>query len=311
MRIVVTGATGFIGSAIVREAARQGLDVRAVTRRPDASSEVMLVQADLLYLGEAAAALVGADVVIHAAASANYAWDETVRMTENVLAAAAATGARRFVLLSSMSVIDYAARKSGDVIDELSTIDARATHRDRYAKAKLRQEELARAWANQNRTLVVLRPGAVVGPDRVWTPRLGVRLGRRRWIQIGKDALIPLIHVETCARLAVEAAVADHPPPLLHLLDSDPPTQQAYVQALVSKGRLRRPLMTVPYRPARALASIVWPPLRLLKLLNVRVPNALVPASLDARFGVFQFSNHKGRNFAPHLLGKSTLEQLE
>ena len=303
MRILVTGATGLIGGAIIRESVRRGLDVRGTTRR--GSGESHLVQADLLDPRQTAETLRGVDVVIHAAASAANDWADTVRMTENVLAAAP----KRVVLISSMSVIDYSQLKPHDVVDENSPTERDAVHRDGYARAKLRQENLCRERVGEPWSLTILRPGAVVAAGRVWTSRLGMQFGKR-WVQVGRDAQVPLIHVDSCARFAVACAMVENPPALLHLLDDDPPTQDVYVAALVAKGWLTPPIAAVAYRPTRLVTGALWPPLRLLKALKVRVPHALVPASLDARFGAFRFSNARANTFAPELARGSTLQQL-
>ncbi|MFJ8827570.1 NAD-dependent epimerase/dehydratase family protein [Streptomyces sp. NPDC102467] len=71
--IVVLGAAGFVGSAVFRELAQHPVRVRAVSRRKcpvpeDARAEIEVVSADLTEPGQLAAAVAGADVVIHSLA---------------------------------------------------------------------------------------------------------------------------------------------------------------------------------------------------------------------------------------------------
>jgi len=71
--IVVLGAAGFVGSAVCRELARHPVRVRAVSRRKfpvpeNTRAEFEVVSADLVEPGSMAAAVAGADVVIHALA---------------------------------------------------------------------------------------------------------------------------------------------------------------------------------------------------------------------------------------------------
>ncbi|MEV5322000.1 NAD-dependent epimerase/dehydratase [Streptomyces sp. NPDC052687] len=71
--IVVLGAAGFVGSAVLRELARHPVRIRAVSRRPcpvpeDARAEIEVISADLTEPGRMAAAVQDADVVIHALA---------------------------------------------------------------------------------------------------------------------------------------------------------------------------------------------------------------------------------------------------
>jgi dTDP-4-keto-6-deoxyhexose 4-ketoreductase len=68
--VVLLGATGFVGSAVLRELARRPLRVRAVSRRPapvpaDARAQIEVRAADLTAPGAIAEAVAGADVVIH------------------------------------------------------------------------------------------------------------------------------------------------------------------------------------------------------------------------------------------------------
>ncbi|WP_165984139.1 NAD(P)-dependent oxidoreductase [Streptomyces sp. YIM 98790] len=88
--VVLLGATGFIGSAVLRELARHPLRVRAVARRPavvpaDARADITVHTADLTEPGAMAAAVEGADTVIHAVAY--IAEDTTWRIAEGDTAA--------------------------------------------------------------------------------------------------------------------------------------------------------------------------------------------------------------------------------
>lgn len=71
--VVVLGAAGFVGSAVFRELAQHPVRIRAVSRRKcpvpeDARAEIEVLSADLTEPGQMAAAVAGADVVIHSLA---------------------------------------------------------------------------------------------------------------------------------------------------------------------------------------------------------------------------------------------------
>jgi nucleoside-diphosphate-sugar epimerase len=287
MRVLITGVTGFLGRPIAAQALRRSLEVRGLSRRPQ-TTDFDVIQGDLEYGDPVDAWLEGIDVMVHAAAGASS--DATLTMTSRLLRAMGRVGTRKLVLVSSLAVLDYRALRVGDEVTEQTAVEPRPQDRDDYARAKLKQEELARQWMG-SRQLCIVRPGAVVAAGRAWTPRLGFRLGARRWVQVGSDAELPLVHVDACAAGIVSAAIADVPPPVVHLLNARPPTQQQYIDEMVSRGELSRPATRIGYRAVRAIACAGWPALRCLPTpLRRRAPGALVPARVDARFKPLRFS---------------------
>jgi nucleoside-diphosphate-sugar epimerase len=107
--IAITGVTGFVGSAVLDEALRQGHTVRALTRREQAPREgVEWLRGDLGDAAALAALAQGADAVIHVAGLTNTpdpAQFEVANVTgtANVIAAMKQAGARRLVFVSSLS----------------------------------------------------------------------------------------------------------------------------------------------------------------------------------------------------------------
>src|SRR5690348_13051464 len=112
MRILVTGASGFVGTALCRELLARGHVVRAAVRRLSASAETGLPQIrspDLAGELDQPALVEGVDAVVHLAAVAHRAAGEPEARRVNGdatarLAEAAAGIARRFVFMSSVKV---------------------------------------------------------------------------------------------------------------------------------------------------------------------------------------------------------------
>ena len=111
MKILVTGATGFVGSRIVHALRAEGRDVRALVRRPErgshlASLGVELVTGDVTDAVSLAAAADGCTHVVHLVAILTgkpQDFDRVMtRGTRNVLAAAKGAGVERFVLMSAL-----------------------------------------------------------------------------------------------------------------------------------------------------------------------------------------------------------------
>lgn len=145
--IAVTGATGFVGSTLLDAAAEQGINVRALTRRPQPERPGVTWIDGALDRPDSLSRLVeGSDAVIHVAGVVNAPSREgfelgNIRGTEAIIAAAKAAGVTRFVHVSSL-----AAREP-----ELSV----------YGWSKAGAEDVVRA-SGLDWTMV--RPPAIYGP---------------------------------------------------------------------------------------------------------------------------------------------------
>ena len=188
MIIAMTGATGFVGQAVLDEAAARGITVRALTRREQPARDgVTWVQGDLGNHAALAELVGGADAVLHIAGVVN-APDAAgfhagnVAGTEAVLAAAKQAGLNRFVHVSSL-----AAREPG-----LSN----------YGKSKADAEAAVTA-SSLDWTLV--RPPAVYGPRDAEIFEL-FKAARWHFVPMPPPGRTSIIHVEDLARLLVELA---------------------------------------------------------------------------------------------------------
>jgi dihydroflavonol-4-reductase len=156
-RIFLTGATGFVGSHVLRELFAAGYDVRALARSDDAGRDrnVEWIEGDLRDVGRFARTLDGCRYLVHCAALYSFAPRDragirsvNVEGTASLLLAAHFAGIERVVLTSSSATEDHA--WSG------------------YHRSKLEQERAAFA---ARVPVVALLPTAPVGPgDRKPTP---------------------------------------------------------------------------------------------------------------------------------------------
>lgn len=263
MKVLVTGSTGFLGSALVeRLLARGEKDIRCflrpgsnkarleelARRYPDANLELFI--GTLGNKEGAARAIEGVEVVYHLAASllgaAADIFLSTVVASKNLLEAIAASRRPiKVVLVSSFGVYGVAELPKGHVVNEETPLEGHPERRDLYSQAKLRQEKLFREYqATYRFPLVVLRPGVIYGPrgSRI-SARVGLDLMGLFLYLGGKNAL-PLTFVENCAEaIAVAGQSEASNGQTYNVVDDDLPSCKDYLD------RYRRevtPLRVVP-----------------------------------------------------------------
>src|SRR5438552_7018239 len=171
MRILVTGASGFVGTTLCRELLARGHTVRATLRRLDPPSTVppqlhQILIPDIAAEFDRRALVDGVGTVIHLAAIAhrlNIAGGELRRVNGDAavrLAEAAAGSVRRFVFLSSAKV--HGEDSGSGTYTEDDALDPQ----DSYGRSKLEAERaLTDTAARCGIELVIVRPPLVYGPE--------------------------------------------------------------------------------------------------------------------------------------------------
>ena len=182
--VLVTGATGFTGSFVTARLIEAGADVRALVRRDVEVPGATTVRGDLLEPGGLAAAVEGADDVVHCAIAYGLGYEGAERLTvegTRALAEAARTaGCRRFVHISTISVHDF---RDVDVVDENTPMfGLDMAEAFPYGVSKAQAERALAAVAARGLPTVVLRPPAILGPH----PRSGWAFGLARRVAQGK-----------------------------------------------------------------------------------------------------------------------------
>jgi UDP-glucose 4-epimerase len=163
MRVLLTGATGFIGTAVLGALEANGHETCIAGRRRPAGHDGAFRPCNLAALGadEALALVKEVDIVLHLAghAHAMRGGDDGVHRSLNRdapirLAEAAARHNVRFLFLSSIKAL-------GDPIDGVLSEEAQGTPQDAYGAAKFEAETAIRALLPRGH--VILRPALVVG----------------------------------------------------------------------------------------------------------------------------------------------------
>ncbi len=311
MKLLVTGANGFLGKRVVAKALERGHDVIALIR-PAANipadwadqkdhtkyKGLKIVRADLRSPRNLTEVLKGADVVLHLAAAKSgdlYAQlAGTVVATENLLKSMNEAGIRRIVHISTFSVYDY--RNIRGTLDEHSPLEQNTDGRDDYAKTKLLQERMVKEFCESNSIdFTILRPGVVFGPENEWTARLGFTFGKN-WFLTGLWARLPLTYVDNCAEAVVLAAeVPEAVGEILNVVDNEHPGQFAYARELKRYIQPRPRLLPIPWTVMKGLAGLAMLWNKIFFRGRGKVPGIFVPSKLYPRAKPLHYTNEKIR----------------
>ena len=304
-RILVTGAGGFLGSAIARELAAAGVRVRALVRRPDAAAACLAQLSPYAGRVEVVAGslgddqveddiVAGCDVIVHAAGALRGAASTLLRQnaiaTRRLVRAAARQPVRRFVLVSSLGVYDPSRLRPGDVLDETCPVESHAETRTPYICSKVLQEQVCwDSYRFQQLPLVVVRPGVIFGPGRpCLSDRVGPRVGR--WVAvIGPRRPLPYTFVRNCARaIALAAATpAEITGTCFNVVDDELPTAAEIVARCRRSGASLRSL-PVPGRWAPLLSRMFA---RVHRWSDAMLPPVLAPDAVSAMYKPLVFCN--------------------
>ncbi|MFE3101121.1 NAD-dependent epimerase/dehydratase family protein [Nocardia tengchongensis] len=222
MKALVTGASGFLGGAIVRRLVRDGDYEVAVLARPTSNlrdlaeviDRVEVVTGDLTDAASLDRATKGVDVVFHSAARVDDRGTraqfvaENVTATENLLRAAQRNGAARFVFISSPSALMD--RDGGDQIDIDESVQYPSRYLNHYSETKAAAERLVLASNTPEFSTCALRPRAIWGAGDRSGPivRLLGRAGEGTLpdLSYGRQVYASLCHVDNIAEACVLAA---------------------------------------------------------------------------------------------------------
>lgn len=265
MRLLVTGATGFLGGHLVRALLAGGYDVRLSGRNVAAAQRVALsaefFPADLRDVEAVAAACKGIDAVFHVGALAA-AWGRradfyavNVGGTENVIAGCLKHGIARLIYVSSPSVVfngrdQYALNEEAPFPRRFSSL---------YAATKKLGEDRVRS-ASLHLATIIVRPKAIFGPgDGSLLPRLVDAARRKRLIQIGAGCnCVDLTYVDNAVDALLLALRSDRAVGHLYTITNGEPRRLweviRYVLHRLGVGTEWRRL---PYSAAYALAFLM------------------------------------------------------
>lgn len=295
--VVVTGANGQLGRALVTRLLQEGACVRLFVRRlpPLEILHHPGVEVALGELGDPQAvdrALANATVVLHVGAAMAGGWEAheaaTISGTRNVVEACRAHRVPKLIHVSSLSVLDWAGHPADRPVTESSPLEPSPQRRGAYTQAKLEAEGIVRAAAREHSL-----PALIVRAGQIWSEGgplisggVGIRAGRRL-VLVGDGSIrLPLIHVGDVVEAIIKAAQSPFADGRVYQCVGDDPLTRAELAALYVRGRepaLR--ILRLPLGLACVLArGVEWLCARLGRAAPItpyRLRSAYVPLAFD------------------------------
>lgn len=171
-KTLITGATGFIGSAVARELVKSGRDIRVLVRRDKYLSNLdgidyEVAKGDINDLESLKKAMQGCDRVFHVAAiylmwtkDPDFMVKTNVEGTRNVLIAARETGIERVIYTSSVAAIGV--KENDEPADETVEWNLGWIN-DPYVNSKHQAKQIVLEFIKEGMDIVVLHPSAPIG----------------------------------------------------------------------------------------------------------------------------------------------------
>jgi nucleoside-diphosphate-sugar epimerase len=319
MKVLVTGAGGFLGRSVVDRLVQRGHTVRAIVRptspKPAWPSEVEVFRADLRVAKDLVAAFDGVDAVLHLAAAVTGSEDmqfaSTVVATERFLDAMSKSAVKRLVHVSSLVVYNWS--KARTCMDEETPLEDNPYAMGGYTISKIWQERIvSRFAAGHSWNLTIVRPGFIWGLDHAEIAGMGRKFGKL-YLLFGPFTRLPLSYVDNCADCLVTAV--ENPAAsgeTFNIIDGDEVRVWQYARQYARRSGQRGFLIPLPYRVGLGLAQLAAFTSQRLFGRKGKLPSLLTPRRFESQFKPMRFSNQKLRaklNWTPRLSFEECLDR--
>jgi len=265
MTALVTGASGFVGSAIVRRLLQAGHDVRVLLREQSPRDNIRdlsvdIVTGDLTDISSLQHAVSGCSALFHAAAdyrlwtrNPDDMYKTNVEGTRNIMVAAAEAGVSRIVYTSSVATLGL--HTDGTPADETapSVLGDMIGH---YKRSKFMAEEIVRNMVSEQQLpAVIVNPAGPVGPrDIKPTPTGQMVLDTMRGRMPGYiDTGLNIVHVDDVAEGHLLAFEKGNPGERYILGGENLPLREILGRVAKLSGR-KPPRIRMPYYGVLPLA---------------------------------------------------------
>src|SRR5438105_1586574 len=263
-RVLVTGGTGFVGSAVVRALLERGYPVRALVRRGSRTANLSglgceLAEGDMRDMASLVQAMHGAQFLIHVAADYRL-WARkpaeivrnNVEGTQTVMQAARQCGVERVVYTSSVAVLKPIAGVAADENSRMPEDEAVGA----YKKSKIAAHRVVEAMvADHKLPAIIVSPSTPIGPRDIKptpTGQIIVNAATGR-IPAFVDTGLNLVHVDDVAAghvLALERGkTGEH-----YILGGQDVTLKVMLESIARCANRRPPRIQLPRAPIYPVA---------------------------------------------------------
>jgi nucleoside-diphosphate-sugar epimerase len=308
--ILVTGASGFIGSRVCEALLKRGFSNIRCLARPSSDAprlqalslkypgHLEVIKGNLLSRQDCSRVMGGIFLVYHLAAGRGEksfpdAFMNSVVATRNLLDACVASPTfKRIVSVSSFAVYTNRNKPKKNLLDESCPIEQRPHLRgDAYCFAKVKQDEIIAEYGRKhNLPFVLVRPGYVYGPgNKSLSARVGISTFGP-FLHLGGSNLIPATHVDNCADAVIRAGlVKGVEGEVFNVVDDNLPTSRQFLRAY--KANVRR--FHSIYVPRPLALTFCWMWERYTERSQGQLPRAFNVARWHAEWKGSRYSNEK------------------
>jgi nucleoside-diphosphate-sugar epimerase len=289
VKVLVTGATGFVGRPTCAELSRRGHEVVALVRRPGSEPEgTSAVAGDMTDAASLERALTetAPECVVHLAAEIGSQRDASkieavnIEGMQRLIDACKAAGSPKLVFVSTVVTGD----PKGELLEEDKPLPVETP----YGRSKQEGERMLRESGLPH---AVIRPGHVYGPGGWYAEEIVARLRQPgRFAVVGKgDNWWDMVRVEDVASAIADAAERAADGAVYHVADDEPITMYDFIALTADALGLGKP-RRVPVAVARLAAGAgpVAATVRSARTSNARIKRELgwSPRFPSAREGV-------------------------
>ena len=267
MKIAITGATGFVGGALARALAAEGVELILLARPTSqrqhlADLSVSWREGDVLDRASLRGVFAGADGLIHAAGMLGQAGvPETiyhqlhVQGTQNVLEEAVAASVSRILYVSSPGVLGPITGPAADECAPLAPSNS-------YERSKAAAEKVAQAFAAQGLPVMIGRPEFIYGPgdSHVFALFRLIQHGLFFYVGNGRNTCHPTYISDAVAGL-IRCLRQGQPGTIYHITGPHPVTFRRFATTIAQALAVRPPWLMLP-------KPIVWSGAALLELFG-------------------------------------------